>query len=36
MKGLNVSGVIFVGVLGVILGYNDKIVWGVMNIGFDV
>ena len=31
MKGLNVSGVIFAGVPGVILGHNDKIAWGVTN-----
>ena len=36
MKGLNVSGVIFAGVPGVILGHNDKIAWGVTNTGTDV
>ena len=36
MKGLNVSGVIFAGVPGVILGHNDKIAWGVTNTGPDV
>ncbi|XKK31936.1 penicillin acylase family protein [Bacillus sp. AC79A.1] len=33
MKDLNVSGVIFAGVPGVILGHNDKIAWGVTNTG---
>ncbi|PGQ90346.1 penicillin acylase family protein, partial [Bacillus cereus] len=36
MKGLNVSGVIFAGVPGVILGHNEKIAWGVTNTGPDV
>ena len=36
MKDLNVSGVIFAGVPGVILGHNDKIAWGVTNTGPDV
>lgn len=33
---LNVSGVIFAGVPGVILGHNDYIAWGVTNLGPDV
>lgn len=33
---LNVSGVIFAGVPGIILGHNDKIAWGVTNTGPDV
>ncbi|MFJ8088201.1 penicillin acylase family protein [Lysinibacillus sp. NPDC095746] len=32
----NVSGVIFAGVPGVILGHNDNIAWGVTNVGPDV
>ena len=36
MKDLNVSGVIFAGVPGVILGHNDKIAWGVTNTYPDV
>lgn len=36
MKDLHVSGVIFAGVPGVILGHNDKIAWGVTNTGPDV
>ncbi len=35
-KDLNVSGVIFAGVPGIILGHNDKIAWGVTNTGPDV
>ncbi|MWV43909.1 penicillin acylase family protein [Paenibacillus sp. HJL G12] len=34
--GLNVSGVIFAGVPGIILGHNDTIAWGVTNLGPDV
>lgn len=34
--GLNVSGVIFAGVPGIILGHNDQIAWGVTNTGPDV
>lgn len=33
---LNVSGVIFPGVPGVIVGHNDQIAWGVTNVGPDV
>lgn len=33
---LNVSGVIFAGVPGIILGHNDSIAWGVTNTGPDV
>ncbi len=33
---LNVSGVIFAGVPGIILGHNDQIAWGVTNTGPDV
>ncbi|PWA11946.1 penicillin acylase family protein [Pueribacillus theae] len=33
---MNVSGVIFAGVPGIILGHNDKIAWGVTNTGPDV
>lgn len=32
----NVSGVIFAGVPGVILGHNEHIAWGVTNVGPDV
>ncbi len=32
----NVSGVIFAGVPGIILGHNDQIAWGVTNTGPDV
>ena len=32
----NVSGVIFAGVPGVILGHNEQIAWGVTNTGPDV
>ncbi|MFP3917295.1 penicillin acylase family protein [Lysinibacillus telephonicus] len=32
----NVSGVIFPGVPGIILGHNEKIAWGVTNVGPDV
>ncbi|RPF52268.1 penicillin acylase family protein [Aquisalibacillus elongatus] len=32
----NVSGVIFSGVPGVILGHNEEIAWGVTNVGPDV
>lgn len=34
--GLNVSGVIFAGVPGIILGHSDQIAWGVTNTGPDV
>lgn len=33
---LNVSGVIFAGIPGIILGHNDQIAWGVTNTGPDV
>lgn len=33
---LNVSGVIFAGVPGIILGHNDTIAWGVTNLSPDV
>lgn len=35
-KDLNVSGVIFAGVPGIILGHNEDIAWGVTNTGPDV
>lgn len=34
--GMNVSGVIFAGAPGVIVGHNDHIAWGVTNTGPDV
>ena len=34
--GLNVSGVTLPGVPGVISGHNDRIAWGITNLGFDV
>ncbi|WP_018783295.1 penicillin acylase family protein [Bacillus sp. 95MFCvi2.1] len=36
MKDINVSGVIFAGVPGVMLGHNKQIAWGVTNTGPDV
>lgn len=36
MKDINVSGVIFAGVPGIMLGHNEKIAWGVTNTGPDV
>ncbi|WP_370529748.1 penicillin acylase family protein [Alkalihalobacillus sp. AL-G] len=33
---LNVSGVIFAGIPGIIVGHNEKIGWGVTNVGPDV
>ncbi len=33
---INVSGVIFAGVPGIILGHNEHIAWGVTNLGPDV
>ncbi|MFB4161575.1 penicillin acylase family protein [Geomicrobium sp. JSM 1781026] len=33
---VNVTGVIFAGVPGIILGHNDEIAWGVTNVGPDV
>ncbi|MBM7693213.1 penicillin amidase [Peribacillus deserti] len=35
-KNINVSGVIFAGIPGIILGHNDRIAWGVTNTGPDV
>ncbi|MFC4354883.1 penicillin acylase family protein [Chryseomicrobium palamuruense] len=32
----NVSGVIFAGVPGIILGHNEEVAWGVTNVGPDV
>jgi penicillin amidase len=34
--GLNVEGVSLPGLPGVIIGHNDRIAWGVTNLGFDV
>src|SRR3954451_6502629 len=34
--GLNVSGVALPGLPGVVVGHNDRIAWGVTNLGFDV
>lgn len=34
--GQNVSGVIFAGIPGIILGHNEEIAWGVTNVGPDV
>jgi penicillin G amidase len=34
--GLNVTGVSLPGVPGVIIGHNDRIAWGVTNLGYDV
>lgn len=33
---VNVSGVIFAGIPGIILGHNEKVAWGVTNTGPDV
>lgn len=33
---MNVQGVIFAGIPGIILGHNDDIAWGVTNVGPDV
>ncbi|KOP82562.1 penicillin acylase family protein [Cytobacillus solani] len=33
---MNVSGVIFAGIPGIILGHNDQVAWGVTNTGPDV
>ncbi len=35
-ENMNVSGVIFAGVPGIILGHNEEIAWGVTNTGPDV
>ena len=34
--GLNVEGVSLPGLPGVIIGHNDRIAWGITNLGFDV
>ncbi len=34
--GLNVSGVALPGVPGIVSGHNDRIAWGLTNLGFDV
>ena len=34
--GLNVSGVALPGVPGIIVGHNDRIAWGLTNLGYDV
>jgi penicillin G amidase len=34
--GVNVSGVIFAGVPGIIVGHNEHVAWGVTNVGPDV
>jgi penicillin amidase len=34
--GLHVAGVVFPGVPGVLVGHNDRIAWGVTNLGPDV
>jgi penicillin amidase len=34
--GINVAGVAIPGVPGVIAGHNDRIAWGMTNLGFDV
>jgi penicillin amidase len=36
IPGMNVAGVSLPGVPGVISGHNDRIAWGVTNLGFDV
>lgn len=36
MKGLRVAGVTFPGVPGIIIGHNDRIAWGMTNLGADV
>lgn len=35
-KEMNVKGVIFAGVPGIIVGHNDHVAWGVTNVGPDV
>lgn len=35
-EDINVAGVIFAGVPGIILGHNEEIAWGVTNVGPDV
>jgi penicillin amidase len=34
--GMNVSGVALPGVPGIVSGHNDRIAWGMTNLGFDV
>jgi penicillin amidase len=34
--GLNVAGVSLPGLPGVVIGHNDRIAWGMTNVGFDV
>jgi penicillin G amidase len=34
--GLNVTGVTMPGMPGVLIGHNDRIAWGITNLGFDV
>jgi penicillin G amidase len=34
--GLDVAGVALPGVPGIVIGHNDRIAWGVTNLGFDV
>jgi penicillin amidase len=34
--GLDVSGVCLPGVPGVVVGHNQRIAWGITNLGFDV
>lgn len=36
MPGLNVIGVTFPGIPGVIIGHNERIAWGVTTVGYDV
>src|SRR5581483_853469 len=36
IPGMNVSGVTLPGVPGIIIGHNDRIAWGVTNLGYDV
>lgn len=34
--GLNVSGVAIPGIPGIVIGHNERIAWGITNLGFDV
>jgi penicillin G amidase len=34
--GMNVAGVSLPGLPGIIIGHNDRIAWGITNLGFDV
>lgn len=36
MLEYNVYGVFFLGVFGIIIGFNKNMVWGVINVGYDV